>query len=362
MSLGIKKWFKRKTVEVSFENQICNNCETKFDGKFCPECGQSVKDYDKPFSFIFFNFIGDFFAFDTRFFRTFAALIVKPGFLSQEYFKGKRIKYAPPFRIFIFASFILFLLLQIYTNKGLTTVLDSSLPDKAVIGLDSTSLALADSVFSEVNLELDSSHQLVPDSLLNEFGLSIDSTGENKMNLNLDLETFRDTRDLRQGLNKLAAVLVQKLETETGLKQKAKLREYIRLCRSPEQAVAKILEYMSWAFFLLLPLFALILKLVYVRRKHNYMRHLVFSIHIHSFVFLILTVLVASYMVFKGNLNLLSTILVLSIPVYSIIAMKKFYGQTIGKVVVKFISISILYNIIFWFTVVIVFLNALSVV
>ncbi|NQU55191.1 MAG: DUF3667 domain-containing protein, partial [Bacteroidetes bacterium] len=353
--------FKSNSEKISFENVSCKNCKTHFNGKYCPECGQSVKDYDQPFTFIFYNFAGDFFSFDTRFFRTFAALLIKPGFLTKEYFDGRRVKYAPPFRIFIFASFILFLLLQTYTNKGLTTVLDSSLKERIVVGIDSVSLAAADSIFNNVRVEIDSTSIPFADSLLNNLDLIIDSTGES-LNFKFNMETFRDTRDLRQGLNTFANVLEKKLGAESDPNIQARLRENISMCRSPEQAVAKILEYLSWAFFLLLPIFAIILKLVYFRRKQNYMRHLIFSIHIHSFIFIVLTFIVGLNLIFNGNLGTVVAIILLCIPVYFIVALKKFYGQSIKKVILKFFAVSFLYNIIFWFIVAFVFLNALSII
>ena len=340
------KWFeflKKKSSGHDYDNVVCKNCDTHFEGKFCPECGQAVKDYDQPFSFIFYNFIGDFFSFDTRFIRSFGALIVKPGFLTYEYFEGRRIKYAPPFRIFIFVSFVMFLLLQIYTNRGLTSVLDTDLSDKNFFSIDSVSAQAVDSILSEVKV-------------------GMDSTLAENLDFKINLEKFRDTRNLRNGLNKLATTLEKKLENENNEKQRKKLREYIRLSRSPEQAMAKILEYMSWTFFLLLPIFALILKLVYIRQKHNYMRHLIFSIHIHSFLFVILIIIVGLYLITRVNLEIVSTILLFSVPVYFILALKKFYGQSFGKVILKFLAISFLYNIIFFFAVGFVFLNALSII
>lgn len=344
-----KKWFKfknrinQKTAEARAENVTCKNCETNFSGRFCPECGQAVKDYDKPFTFIFYNFAGDFFAFDTRFFRTFTALLFKPGFLTKEYFKGRRVRYAPPFRIFIFVSFILFLLLQIYTNRGLTTVLDSSYSGKDAVGLDSTSVLLADSIWSDAAVQLD-------------------SAGLEKLNMIINLETFRNTKNLRDFLDKLAVNLEEKLEVETDQKEKAKLREYILLFRSPERAMAKILELMSWAFFILLPIFALILKLFYLRRNQNYMRHLIFSIHIHSFIFILFTLIVGLYLMFNGNLETITSILLFTIPVYFVLALKRFYGQGTGKVIVKFIGVSMVYNVVFIFILGFVILNALSII
>lgn len=336
------KNFKKKEEKVSYEDAICKNCETQFNGRFCPNCGQSVNEYDKPFSFIFYNFLGDFFAFDIRFFKTFIVLIFRPGFLTKEYFDGRRVRYAPPYRLFIFVSFILFFLLQISTNRGLTKVLDTTLSSNDKIVLDSVSHTLTDSVFTKIASE----------------------TGMNKnedIPFQISSETFGHTRNLRDALNKLAVFCEQNMERETNPKEKAKWREYSRLCRSPEQAMAKILEYMSWAFFILLPVFALILKLFYIRQKQFYMRHLIFSIHLHSFIFIIITVLVAAHLIFKGNLYLFTLLLILIMPVYFVLALKKFYGQRFGKTLLKFVGISSLYNIVFWIVVVFVFFKALNI-
>lgn len=360
MSFKFLSRLKRNKEEHNYENVVCANCETQFSGRFCPNCGQAVREYDKPFSFVFYNFMGDFFAFDTRFFRTIAALLFKPGYLSKEYIEGRRVRYAPPFRIFVFVSFVLFLLLQNYTNRGLTTVLDSDIGDSK-IGLDSTSAVTLDSVINIAKLEMDAEEVAATDSLLNKIGITTDSTTEEKLHFNANLASFRDTRDLRAALNKFAVVFEEKLEKEEDPKQQIKLREHIRLCRSPEQGMAKILQYISWAFFLLLPIFALILKLVYVRRKQNYMRHLIFSIHIHAFIYIIMTLVVGTYMLFNGNVGFITTLLTFCIPVYFVIALKKFYGQTIGKVILKFFAVSFLYNIIFLVVVIGAVLNALSI-
>ena len=155
-------------------------------------------------------------------------------------------------------------------------------------------------------------------------------------------------------------MLEAKLEKENDPKQRVKMREHIRLCRSPEQAMAKILEYMSWAFFLMLPVFALILKLVYLRRKQNYMRHLIFSIHIHAFIYMVMIAVVGMYMTISGNIETLTGIIILSVPIYFIVAMRRFYGQGLGKVFLKFIVVSFFYNIVFLFVVVGAIVNALD--
>ena len=354
---GIKNWFKKNSNPISEENVVCKNCDTKFNGEFCPNCGQSIRDYDKPFSFIIYNFAGDFFAFDTRFFHTFVALLFKPGFLTKEYFEGRRVKYAPPFRVFIFISFVLFLLLQMYTNKGITTVLDSSWSEENSIGIDSTLKAITDSIFSGIHIQVDSLSD--PESY-HKLGLVIDSANSDSAEYKFDMDAVRSVSDLRHSLKRYAQVIDEKLKTETDPEEQASLRKVSRLLSSPEQVTAKILKYMSWAFFLLLPIFAVLLKLVYIRRKHNYIRHLIFSIHTHSFIFVILTFIIGLHLIFTNNLGGISIVLILTIPIYFIIALKKFYGQSIVKVILKFLSVSFLYNIIFWIVVGFVIWNAFS--
>lgn len=223
-------------------------------------------------------------------------------------------------------------------------------------------MVAADSLIIKAKTELDSTERAAVDSLLNKTGQLNSNTANDDMDIKIDLETFRDTHNLRHALNTLADTFEEQLETEDDPEKIADLREYIRLCPSPESANAKILEYISWAFFLLLPIFTLILKLAYIRRKHNYMRHLVFSIHIHSFIFMVMTLIVGLYLIFPGNLETVSAILMFSVPVYFVIAMKKFYGQSIGKVIVKFFVVSFLYNMIFVVVVGAAILNAINII
>lgn len=361
MSFKFLSRFKQnKKVEENYENVVCANCKTQFSGRYCPNCGQALKEYDKPFSFVFYNFLGDFFAFDMRFFRTLVALLFKPGFLSKEYIEGRRVKFAPPFRIFVFASFVLFLMLQTYTNRGLTTVLDADIKTGEQ-SLDSILVVSADSLANAMAQEMNEEELAATNLFLQEKGISIDSAAAEKLGINLNLESFRDTKDLRHGLAKVAVILEENLEKEEDAEQRVKLREQIRLCRSPEQAMAKILEYISWAFFLLLPLFALLLKLMYIRRKQNYMRHLIFSIHIHAFIYIVMILIIGLYLIIPGNLEVITLLIIFALPIYTVVAMKRFYNQRVGKTIMKFFAISFLYNIVFLFLVVSAIINALNI-
>jgi hypothetical protein len=94
----------------------CRNCDTEFSGNFCPECGQSKKNYNRPFHFLIIDFAGNVFAFDTRVMKTLKSIFLRPGKLAEDYINGKRERYMPPFRFYVFISFIFFLLLS--TTSG----------------------------------------------------------------------------------------------------------------------------------------------------------------------------------------------------------------------------------------------------
>lgn len=350
----IPKWFKNKQNHPPVENEPCKNCKTVFSGYYCPECGQSEKEFNRPFSIVFYDFLGNVFAFDTRFWKTFINLIFRPGFLTEQFFAGRRIRYAPPMRFFIFASFVLFLLLQIFTNRQLNSVLYGPVNQDENVEMDSVEIAVADSAISGT-----------PDEIHQELAENLPDNGVLKFansNIELDLSELSDARTLKDALDVLAQQMEQNLATETDPEKRAKLIEYINLARSPQQVVTRLLKYLSWAFFLLLPVFALILKLFYVRRKQYYIRHLIFSIHFHSFIFLMFILITLLNGVFDRNTAGITIIFLLIIPVYFFIALKKFYGQGIGKVMLKFLGISVLYNIILGVTIGVVFLNALSII
>lgn len=235
----------------------------------------------------------------------------------------------------------MFFVLQIYSNRGLTKLLDSSISETANISLDSVSVNLADSIVTELKS-------------------TIDTTGNTELILDAGTEFITNSGNIRQTLNKLAEYFESKLDDETDVKKKVRFREYIRWCRSPEDGWAKMLEYMSWAFFFLLPVFAIILKLFYIRRKQNYVRHLIFSIHLHSFIFIDFFVIIILNMLFRNFPGTITFLLLLCIPLYFILALIKFYRQSIGKTLIKFTGILFLYNIVFGIAVGIVFTNALS--
>ena len=97
------------------KNKKCKNCEQPLNGEFCSYCGQRDIELLK-----FKKLIKDFFDhhldLDSRIFKTMKYLIFNPGFLTIEYWNGRRIRYIPPFRIYLLTSFLYFFTYSVIPN------------------------------------------------------------------------------------------------------------------------------------------------------------------------------------------------------------------------------------------------------
>ena len=119
------------------DNNKCKNCQTKLIGKFCSECGQKnsellkLKDFLKEIS-------KDFTELDFRILVTLKKLFTSPGFLTREYWAGKKVKYTQPFKLFLFSSVLYYLLMptqwSLYDSEmGRETILNEN--EKEVISV-----------------------------------------------------------------------------------------------------------------------------------------------------------------------------------------------------------------------------------
>ena len=108
MSLG---GLSKSEQDGSVEGEPCRNCETLTVGKYCHACGQLAQNFHRPIFGLTAEALGDFFSLDGRIARTIPALLFIPGRVTRHYLDGKRQRYVPPFRLYLLASFIFFLVL-----------------------------------------------------------------------------------------------------------------------------------------------------------------------------------------------------------------------------------------------------------
>ena len=90
---------------------ICNNCDAVLAGPFCHQCGQPSKSIIRFFGSLISELFDDIIRLDSRAFRTLSALLFKPGYLTNEYIRGRRYHYVSPLRLFLFSSILCFFVL-----------------------------------------------------------------------------------------------------------------------------------------------------------------------------------------------------------------------------------------------------------
>ncbi|MGF1462785.1 MAG: DUF3667 domain-containing protein [Maricaulaceae bacterium] len=86
----------------------CANCGTRFQGEFCPACGQKDDVYNRRIWKLIGESLTDLLDWDGRFFSTLRALILRPGQVSRDYVEGRRARWSPPIRLYLIASLVFF--------------------------------------------------------------------------------------------------------------------------------------------------------------------------------------------------------------------------------------------------------------
>jgi hypothetical protein len=96
---------------------ICRNCGAELGGPFCSRCGQEHRHERLRFSYWVKDTIDALATFDSRIWRTIAALTIRPGHMAREYVDGGRAPFVSPHRYAI-ATCALWWLLAAVANDA----------------------------------------------------------------------------------------------------------------------------------------------------------------------------------------------------------------------------------------------------
>ncbi|NVO19920.1 MAG: DUF3667 domain-containing protein [Bacteroidetes bacterium] len=335
---------KSPETEVPEETNIpvCKNCESEIQGHYCHFCGQRYHDHKEGVGELVYEFISDFVHFDSRFFKTVLPLIFKPGKLTKSYNEGKQRSQFHPIRLYMFSSFLYFLLFFAF-NKVESNASESKL------AADST--AKADSVEA---LKVDTLHFITKSGVLQKQsqvkygGLSFSTTPEVE-------EMIRQKVTSEEYLKRQKALpsskrdnLFVRIMTMRILKISSLSKEYQKVYS--EKVMESFMHNIPKTLFFLLPFFALLLKLLYVRHKeYFFVDHAILSLHFFSFIFLLLVL--SNYILGKiFNTDIFTSLSVLWIFIWILIAMKKIYAQSWVKTFSKFIALGFIFTLTMLFT------------
>lgn len=312
----------------------CKNCENNFDAQFefCPYCGQKV-DEQLTLGVLFYNTISNYFSFDARFFKSFIPLMTRPGYLASKFIGGKRLLYLHPAQMYLFISVVFFFVFSFVTREQtqkLDTALKSEFEHKKEY-LDSIKRAVSDSVTvaevnqklkdSKVGFQLDESGFKVLDSLKAPKEKEVLKTGFNFNQEAIDslIASGAPDEDIykEMGMDDDESAFTRRLYHQA-------LKFYKN--RSGGSILQAFYDSIPISMFILLPIFALILKLFFYR-KGKYAHHLVFTFYFFSFLFMVFSILVICNLVWKGFPGWINSLIMFSTFFYLLIAIKKFYRQ-----------------------------------
>jgi hypothetical protein len=239
--------------------RACRNCNAAVTGEYCAACGQETQ-LRLPTARVFMReATGRYFSLDGRMWRTLAALLFRPGFLTREYFAGRRRRYIRPARLFLVLSLALFAALRLFVSAPL--LVDAGSDVKLAEATDAKPSG-------EPVVKFDAGETGGDLISLPGFTVHVDP----QFNL-----------DLRDATHPLALELKKRFVHFNRLNRQEK----------SEQVFLGVVRYGPYAMFVLLPAFALLQLIVYAGRGRRYpdrpsryAEHLVFAAHLHAFLFL----------------------------------------------------------------------------
>jgi hypothetical protein len=352
---------------------ICSNCGTPLLGEHCYHCGQPVKGLVRRFSSVLGDVADTLFEIDTRLTRTVAPLLLKPGYLSTEYFAGRRVRYVSPVRLFFFVSVIAFFVAQwtfdasntqaIHVeNDGInsaTTVADvETQRDVALKTIETSKKLSAKSRDAQENLaDAESFVRKKADKRIAELNAAA-AQGKPPPE-HIDKLTFGDddkpwdpvTNPVRvQSLPAFANGWINQL---IGRAQS----NVARIKQNPNLLFDAWLSAVPSTLFLLMPLFAVLLKMAYLFKRRLYMEHFIVALHSHAFLcFALLLALVLhglagvttnSWM--HAPLEIGQILLYIWMPLYLLLMQKRVYGQGWIMTTLKYWAIGTIYLVLLSF-------------
>lgn len=280
----------------------CLNCQSELTGEFCSHCGQSVRSRRGPIWQVAKQFADDIFTIDSKVIQSLFVLLVKPGLLSKQFLNGKRASVLPPVRLYLVVSLLFFFIFQIPS------------PD-----VSNRNVYIGEILLGKEKADKD----------LPRFGLVMFETGEKASFLEKWInDIIKEKKPVMKSTN--AQITINDMFNNL------------------ESVLPNLL-------ILFLPLFAIILKGLYLFRPSLYFDHLIFLLHFQTWLMGAILIIYA-----LALQNAWWSALSVFIPIYLAKAQKNVYQQSYWLIVPKTIIILISYFALIVIAGLIAFLTAIT--
>jgi hypothetical protein len=365
----------------------CENCGSPLYGEHCFACGQPTKGLVRHFSSILGDFFDTVFNIDSRVLRTIGPLLVRPGYLSLEYFAGRRVRYVTPMRLFLFLSLVAFFAVQGSIDYGD----DAAGAGKSGIHVGSprddsfdkaNTVAEVDKVRDEALAELRQARKEVENVPAGAVGIDIaidkikDAAERRKERIAVVdkaraagkepppesvVEGDRDNMNFSFNdkrwdpvTNPLVLGWLPDAANKSLNRRIGHARDVLRQSNSEKPVLDAMFNVLPQTLLVMMPLFALMLKVAYLFKRRLYMEHMIVALHSHSFIALaVILIMGESFLIglapddgfIVGVAELARGLTIAWIPLYLLIMQKRVYGQGWPMTLAKYGVLGLCYTI-----------------
>src|SRR5438309_6411562 len=282
-SSGRRRFFGRRKIQPPPITH-CENCGAELQGHWCAKCGQPAIDYRRSFRHVIADLLNEFLNWDSKFFATIGLLLVRPWKLTNQFLAGHRVRYVHPLRLYLLASILFFFAVN-YWGKSIHLQ-----PGK----LTSENRAEIEAALEKQNLTPEQRAKV--ERALNMANMSPEvaaiMAAKRKDTTPEEPATQQATPTSKETATPLVdstPAFFQSGNPSTPFEKwiETRAKEKIGEHGSNLQLFAKtLISNLPYMMLCCIPLFALVLKILYVRRKVFYIDHLIYALHIHSFAYL----------------------------------------------------------------------------
>jgi uncharacterized protein DUF3667 len=282
----------RRAKETGPPLTHCENCGAELQGHWCAQCGQPAIEYRRSFRYVVADLLNEFLNWDSKFFTTIALLILKPWRLTNEFLAGKRVRYVNPLRLYLLASILFFFAVN-YGTKGIhfdPSKLDAK--DRAELESELKDADLPPQAREKLEALLrDSSPSPAPSPLTNEPSPPPEALSPaTKPNLAPSQAGPTATEHKKEygKINERPFVVFDDAKSTTPFERWIEARAKEKMGEHGTKMglfITTLFSNLPYMMLCCIPLFAFVLKVLYIRRRLFYIDHLIYALHIHTFFY-----------------------------------------------------------------------------
>jgi uncharacterized protein DUF3667 len=335
----------------------CANCTHPLDGAaFCPVCGQPTKTRRRAVHHLVQDLAEEILGFESRTLRTARALLTQPGELPSAFREHRTQPYVPAVRLYLFVSLIFFVLLGL-DHIAIMQIEVTATPVK-VIRDGKGNYFIPNPANARVSKAMSMELKADDDPDIKKYVQPLIPITKEKAQLGMfnystQMHYFAPIGAYHAKLSDAARkrLMLDKVtdsKDPDAQKSAAWIKNTIntfvaRIAADPAALNEPLTTWIPRALFLLLPLYGFLVALFHIRRRKDYyiVDHMVFSLSVHTFAFVVLTVAVLLGQLIPGEF--VAWLVLGAITVYTFVAMKQFYRQGWFLTTVKFVCISGIY-------------------